>query len=493
LHFALPFMHVDIPQTYCLAAAARRDVTPPVGIYHRMWGAATHDRATGIHRPLTATALALAPQTDKDAKIHDVRGAAQLVVAIDHCLFWPEEMEALRNAVCRASGLRPTQLHVALTHTHAAGLMDRGRCDLPGGELIAPYLDQLARQIADAAREALANLQPASIVYATGRCALAANRDLWDAKNNEFVCGFNPAGAVDDTLLVARITDAAARTLATVVNYACHPTTLAWENTLISPDYIGAMRQVIETATAAPCVFLQGASGDLGPRHGYTDDTAIADRNGRELGYAVLSTLESLGAAGTRFEYTGPVVSGATLGTWDDRPLPPHESCDKYRWQFDRWIVDLPYRSDLPIRAETESQIARWQREEHSALARGDAARARDCRAQAERMTRELSRIRSLPPGKCFPVSATVFRLGDAFWLFLPGEYYNLLQRSLRERFPGHPIIVSTVTDGWLPGYVPTAETYGRGIYQESIAVVAPGSLERLIDTLQAELSARLG
>mgnify|MGYP006172841585 CR=1 FL=1 len=35
-------------------------------------------------------------------------------------------------------------------------------------------------------------------------------------------------------------------TLGTIVNYACHPTTLAWENRDISPDYIGAMREVID-------------------------------------------------------------------------------------------------------------------------------------------------------------------------------------------------------------------------------------------------------
>ena len=40
-----------------------------------------------------------------------------------------------------------------------------------------------------------------------------------------------------------------------VVSYACHPTTLAWENTQISPDFPGAMRGVIEQVTAAPCVF----------------------------------------------------------------------------------------------------------------------------------------------------------------------------------------------------------------------------------------------
>ena len=45
------------PQSRCRFGIARCDVTPPVGIYHRMWGAATHDRATGVHRPLSATAV----------------------------------------------------------------------------------------------------------------------------------------------------------------------------------------------------------------------------------------------------------------------------------------------------------------------------------------------------------------------------------------------------------------------------------------------------
>jgi hypothetical protein len=477
-------MHVDFPQTFCLGGAARRDVTPPVGIYHRMWGAATHDQSTGIHRPLTATALALAPETDRTAKPDEANTGAQVAVAVDHCLLWSDEMDALRASVCHQVGLQVDQVHIALSHTHAAGLMDRARSDLPGGELIPPYLDLLAGRIAEAVGDALAALQPVRIVYGSGRCALAAHRDFWDAENELFACGYNPAGPTDDTVLVARVADTQARTIATVVNYACHPTTLAWDNSQISPDFIGAMRELIENATGAPCVFLQGASGDLGPRHGFVGDVDVADRNGRELGHAALAALESLGPAGTRFEYTGPVVSGATLGTWDYRPLPADALCEKFHWQSTHFNVELPYRADLPSRPETESQRDHWQHEEQSALKRGDTAVARDCRAQAERMTRQLSRLRTLEPGDCANVPVTVWRLGDAFWLFVAGEHYNLLQRSLRERFPNHPILLATVTDGWRPGYVPTADTYGKGIYQESIALVAPGSLEKLIEVV---------
>ena len=42
-----------------LIGVGRADMTPPVGIYARSWGAAKHDVAAGIHRPLVATALSL--------------------------------------------------------------------------------------------------------------------------------------------------------------------------------------------------------------------------------------------------------------------------------------------------------------------------------------------------------------------------------------------------------------------------------------------------
>ena len=70
------------------------------------------------------------------------------------------------------------------------------------------------------------------------------------------------------------------------------------------------MRELVEDATGKPCVFLQGASGDLGPREGYVGDSAVADRNGRQLGHAVLATLESMPPPGTRYCYRGPLVSG---------------------------------------------------------------------------------------------------------------------------------------------------------------------------------------
>src|SRR5262249_22315700 len=149
---------------------------------------------------------------------------------------------------------------------HGAGLMGRERENLPGGDLIGPYLQSLGKTVTRLVSEARATTQPVTLIVGTGHCNLAGHRDLWDAASGQVACGYNPEGPADDTVLVAKAVTDSGQPLATFVNYACHPTTLAWQNTLISPDYLGTMREVVETATGAPCVFLQGASGDLGPR-----------------------------------------------------------------------------------------------------------------------------------------------------------------------------------------------------------------------------------
>jgi hypothetical protein len=471
--------HVDTPQSRCRVGFARADITPPVGIYHRMWGAALHDRATGMHRPLRATAVCLEPLSGS--------GRA-MVVGLDHCLLDPSEFARLRASVGRATRIGAEDVHVCMSHTHGSAWMSRSRAELPGGDLIGPYLDRLAEVCADLAKEAVDAARPTTIVYGTGRCSLAAHRDLWDPDSQQFVCGFNPGGPADDTVLVARAVGDDGRMLGTVVNYACHPTTLAWENTLISPDYVGAMREVVEQHTDAPCLFLQGASGDLGPREGFVGDTAVADRNGRQLGFAALGALEALPPPGTRFEYAGAVVSGATLGPWRHRPLPTSERARQDLWQCYRFGVDLPYRIDLPNETETRAQLAQWEKKESAARTANDTTRVRDCRAQVERMNRQLARLAFLPAGKAYPFPVVIRRLGGALWIFTPGELYQVFQTTVRDRFPDIAIVVATLTNDWHPGYVPPAATYGKGIYQETIAAVGPGSLEVLIESVIREI-----
>jgi hypothetical protein len=105
----------------------------------------------------------------------------------------------------------------------------------------------------------------------------------------------------------------------------------------------------------------------------------------------------------------------------------------------------------------------RTGRDEDAARAAGDDVKTRDAHAMVERQTRWLTRLSALPPGENFPFPFTLWRMGDALWLGVEGEPYNLMQRTLRERFPQTPLVVM-VLSGARPYF--HHETYGKGIYQ---------------------------
>lgn len=424
-----------------LIGLGRRDTTPPDGIYARMWGAARHDLATGVHRALTTTALALQSPDD---------GRPRLLVALDIALLGDlggaSDAERVLAPVREALSLEPGELLVNCSHTHAAPWAAMSRSHNPGGELIGPYLDQLSVAILEAGREAIDGLAPATLTWATGRCDLARSRDFPDpaSENGRIVCGFNPAAEADDTLVVGRVTsDGDGSVLGTIVNYACHPTTLAWENTLISPDYIGAMREIVESQTGgAPCVFLQGASGELGPAHQYVGDPAVADQHGRRLGYSALAALEGMLPGGHALRYDGLVESGAPLAVWLPAPFEPSRTLDGGR-------VDVPLPvKPMPSLEELEAQHA-----------------ATEDRAMAERLFRKIQIVRNLGGGDTEDSPAWVWRVGDSLFVAHANEAYSCFQEDLRSAFPDTTVVVMN-TSGAEVGYLYPPELDGLDLYQ---------------------------
>jgi hypothetical protein len=439
-----------------LAGVARRDITPPIGIRNRNWGPSTFDTADGVHRPLTLTALALQAQD----------GEPVLLMAVD-ATWWRRVADhaALRDAVLDALGLGEAQLLLSLSHTHAGAVLCADDRDLDGGELIGGYLETLRDAAIDAGHAALAALAPATVEWGIGHCDVAANRDL-DLDGRALV-GFNPARPADGTLLTGRACAADGAVVATIVNYACHPTTLGWANRKLSPDYVGALRDTVETATGAPCLFLQGASGELAPREQYSGDTGLADRHGAAIGHAAVATLLTMAPPATALQLTGVVESGAALAVWEAGPV---ELSQTLRATVTE--VDLPLRP-LPTLAELESELeSQWD---------GIDPRSRDERLRRARQLRDDYLDLDNRPASVGHRVWTV-RIGDAIVVAHPGEAYSAFQTELRRRWPRQAVVVANLTNG--PGfvYLPNAQAYQRNAYQAWQTPLAEGALEALID-----------
>jgi hypothetical protein len=166
---------VNAPTSRVRLGFARTDITPPVGIYHPMWGAARHHRSTGVHKPLWADVIAIGPVGDD--KPHVLRAYLDLVQLAQ------EQHDEMLSTMSDAANLLEKRTILSYSHTHASGLFTPDRADMPGGEKIPGYLTEIRSKLATACREAAENMHEVYITYATGRCNMAGNRDYWDEAN----------------------------------------------------------------------------------------------------------------------------------------------------------------------------------------------------------------------------------------------------------------------------------------------------------------------
>lgn len=446
-----PISHQCFPGLRARAAFQRFDITPPLDVCAKNWGAATQWFASGIHRRLTGTVLALASED-----------TTLILISLE--LGWwrsRSDSDALRHRLLNELGLEESQLIVHLTHTHAGPALDS---DLPpeGNPATArAYLAELTAKCSQAAQTALAHLQPSTMLFRYGSCGLATERDWIDPQNpSRYLTGFHPDAPADDALLVARVFTDAGATLGTLVNYACHPTTLAWENTLISPDFPGALRETVESATnGAPCLFLQGASGELAPAEQYSGDPALADRHGCELGHAALATLTPLESGCSHLRYEGPVESGAPLAVWRamSHDLDPTLIASMQQ-------VELRVKSDLPTIAEIEARLAQ-----------------KPSGFQHERLTRQRRVRSSIGDDVASREKVWLWRLGQAALVAVPFEAYSIFQQQLRAALPNITVLVLNIANGHL-GYLPPAPLYDRNVYTVWQTPFARGGLERLVE-----------
>lgn len=430
---------------------ARADITPPAGIYARCWGSSTHDIASGVHKPLLATCVAFG----------DALGQQVMALLALDLSWWSskeDELE-LRTAILEGSGLRDHELMMHPSHTHSAPRTAVEFINRPGGHLIPEYRALIKTTCISLIAQARHSMVAGTLTWRAGRCALAFNRDLASPNDDRVLCGLNPAASADDTLLVGRVADLAGRLRCTFVNYACHPISLGGGNTLISPDYVGAMREIVESATGAhECVFLHGASGNQTPRRSFESDALLADQNGREVGYSALSVLTSMFPPQVSLEFAGVEESGTPLAIWKERPSVAPTTIRSQRVTVRLEIADMPSREEL------ETAIADAKED-----------------YMIERLTRRLLQRKSVGDGTEGDFSFLVWQLGDSFILGTPAEMHTSFQLRLRQRFPKISVAVLNIVNGYA-SYLPPREDYAVGPYPVRVAVYKMGSMEIVLE-----------
>jgi hypothetical protein len=109
-----------------------------------------------------------------------------------------------------------------------------------------------------------------------------------------------PTSPVDPRAGIIRFSDTANKTVALLVNYACHSVVLGPDNLQYSADWPGFMYRHIESKLGDPavCYFIPGASGDINPYDDKQpvnqDGFGVAQRTGETVGNAVLEAVRTM-------------------------------------------------------------------------------------------------------------------------------------------------------------------------------------------------------
>jgi hypothetical protein len=449
-------------------------MTPPIGIAHVNWGARTHERAEGIHRELWATVLLLEQGSTRAA-----------IVDLDFLLIPSADCRRLREKVAAAADLPWQNVRLSFTHTHSGppwSSDNMGAQDaLPGMELVPAYREKVFAAVTEAAGEAKAALKPARVAASRGTSDITVSRRL-KLPSGRMVVGQNWEGYRDTTLTVLRLDDRDGKAIASILGYGTHPIVLAHENRMISPDYPGATKRVVEQLVGGRCIFLQGCAGDQIPREALQADVAIADRIGTQLGVDAAQILFGLDTRPRKPRFDGVVESGAPLGIWKSEALAEVASA----LAVESRIVELPvrnYGSSSELVAEAASRLAAARNIDRASVAPAAIAEAN---YKAKRAAMDAHWAKLCAGRTRWSIELHAIRLGDAILVGAPVEPFARIGATLREGFANRVVHMGGYTNGW-EGYVPMADEYDHGGYEVEWATpYAPTAAETLIDHAQA-------
>ena len=452
------------------AGTARADITPPSGIAHMNWGAQTHERAEGVDLPLWCTALALSQGETRAA-----------IVDLDLLHMSNDQVGEIRRAVSDLTGVPLPNIRVSFTHTHSGPTL--GPTWAEGGvEMVSGYVSGLAGKVAGAVWEAFRRLQPVRVSAGSGSSDINVNRRQ-RLDDGRIVVGYNPEGFVDRQVQVVKLADKEGNPVAILVNYACHPTIMAHLNRLITPDYPGVVRRVVERTLGGTCLFLQGAAGNIGPIEGYTGDPIVYHRLGMLLGLEASRVALGLDRHLADREFSHVQESGAPLAIYETAERPESDTnlrvaCRTVRVPAGE--VGDPAGLDAEV-GSAQTQLKRAREDGTETGIRKAMTRAKRARAQSTRA--------SLIAGKShLEIEAQAICLGDIAIVAIPGEPFGEIGWEIKSQSPFGHTLFSGYSNGSI-WYIPTAEAFEEGGYESGVSLVAPAAA----DTIVAEVTAWLG
>lgn len=192
------------------------------------------------------------------------------IVAMDLVGWFNGDVRAARELLA-AQGLAVDHLIVHSTHTHEGpDSMGMWGVDTFTSGYDAKYRAQLRDTVVSAVAAALEGMRPVAALR-VGEVDISTYHDNGVAN---VIRDSRDPWVVEEFISAAQLRDAEGETIATLINFSCHPETLADDNLLMTSDFVHALRRTVEQGSVwnaapgapglgGPAIYLNGAVGGM--------------------------------------------------------------------------------------------------------------------------------------------------------------------------------------------------------------------------------------
>ena len=426
------------------AGSACVEITPEQSVPMSGYGA-RDESSSGVHDPLTATALVL---TDGSTTVALV---SVDLLNVSRALTTGVE----RRLSAETNGVQVDELVLAATHTHGGPYVPTQTIDihptLAVDEDLSWLLEDLECKISSVVVDAYERREPASVRVGT------ATDDGTMVNRREAMGTRVPVSPdVVDREVSVMLVEGESGAETVLFTLACHPVSITASDTELTADWPGVVRREIQAARGSDTtvLFLNGAAGDVTTRdHSVDADSkrgddhhAYATEMGQELAETVLEAVDD--ASATPASARGPILT-------------------------DRRTLRLPVKSTPDL----ETLEAR----ERSLLETRDRLREDGHDEAAMRYDRDVSYVRELRAisawgSRHVPARLQYVEVGSMGLLSFPGE--ALVQHGLE--FKAAAAVDNLFVTGYATdyvGYLPTLRELENWGYEVRTAKVAPEAI----------------
>ena len=292
------------------AGAARKVINPPLGMKRpalRLFA----DPLQAVESDLSATAVVISNQVSK-----------VVIIGIDiSVIYMPDALE-IRRLIGESVGTSASHVLINFSHTHSGPAMPDFVEDIPEQmRLQRAYRERLIGWLVEAAVEANEKLQPARIGADWGEAHVGIYRREVGPDGRD-VLGEDSSVPIDNQVGVIRVDDLAGQAIAILFSYGCHTVTMGPRSKVISSDFPGPARELVENTFGGLALFLQACGGNVNPVHGIGYEVDCRDtknRTGLILGGEVVKVAANIRTKVKRGEERKPlgVIPNILFWPWE--------------------------------------------------------------------------------------------------------------------------------------------------------------------------------